>query len=287
MKTSKTVSVIIPCRNEEKFISNCIDSIINQDYPFNLIEIIVVDGDSDDSTINILNKYKNIIVLQNKKRIVPISMNMGINIAKGDYIIRIDAHCEYPVNYISKLIEYSIKYKCDNIGCVMETLPANNTNKAIAIAISVSHPLGVGNSYFRVGTEKIRYVDTVPFGCYKKKIFDEIGLYDEELIRNQDDELNARIIKNGGKIILVPQPILKYYARTTIFQLTKMFYQYGLYKPLVNNKIGRPTTLRQFAPLLLVLATLVGLTFGIYYYKILFLTFILLLCYVFLLMSCM
>jgi hypothetical protein len=116
----------------------------------------------------------------------------------------------------------------------------------------------MGNSYFRIGCNEVRQVDTVPFGCFKREVFDKVGLYDNELIRNQDDELNGRIIKNGGKIYLIPSIVTKYYARDKISKVRKMFYQYGFYKPLVNKKLGAPATIRQFFPLVFVL----GLFFG-------------------------
>jgi glycosyltransferase involved in cell wall biosynthesis len=199
-------------------------------------------------------------------------MNLGIRKAKGEYIVRIDAHCIYPTNYISELIFNSIKFNADNIGTIMETIPANSSVKAKVIAIALSHPLGVGNSYFRTGSSKIRQVDTVPFGCYKKEVFKNIGLYDEELIRNQDDELNGRLTQSGGKIILMPNIVLKYYARDTIKKVFSMFYQYGFFKPLVNLKLKKPATVRQFAPLLFVLAILTGLLAGLFNYLILKIT---------------
>ena len=272
MIEQKFVSVIIPCRNEQLYIENCVNSILNQDYSSDKIEIIVVDGLSNDNTIQILKKYAKIILLSNPKKIVPISMNLGIRKAKGEYIIRVDAHCIYPKNYISELILNSIKFNADNIGTIMETIPANNSVKAKVIAIALSHPLGVGNSYFRTGSNKIREVDTVPFGCYKKEVFKNIGLYDEELIRNQDDELNGRLTQSGGKIILMPNIVLKYYARDTIKKVFSMFYQYGFFKPLVNLKLKKPATVRQFAPLLFVLAILTGLLTGLFNYLILKIT---------------
>ena len=272
MIEQKFVSVIIPCRNEQLYIENCVNSILNQDYSSDKIEIIIVDGLSDDNTIQILKKYPNITLLNNPKKIVPISMNLGIRKAIGDYIIRIDAHCIYPKNYISELILNSIKFNADNIGTIMETIPANNSVKAKVIAIALSHPLGVGNSYFRTGSNKIREVDTVPFGCYKKEVFKNIGLYDEELIRNQDDELNGRLTQSGGKIILIPHIVMKGYARDTIKKVFSQYYQYGFFKPLVNLKLKKPTTARQFAPLLFVLAILTGFIAGLFNHLILQIT---------------
>ena len=121
----------------------------------------------------------------------------------------------------------------------------------------------MGNSYFRIGAKEIMQVDTVPFGCYRKEVFDKIGLYDTDLIRNQDDELNARLVKHGGKIYLLPYLIVDYFARNTIKKTGKMFYQYGLYKPLVNKKLGSPATIRQFFPLAFVLGLIFGLALSI------------------------
>jgi len=112
----------------------------------------------------------------------------------------------------------------------------------------------------------------VPFGCFRKEIFDRIGLFDEELIRNQDDELNGRIIKNGGKIFLIPDVIIDYFARDEVSKFSKMFYQYGLFKPLVNKKLGAATTIRQFFPVLFVLlliTTFFFTVFQLFAYKLL------------------
>ena len=138
------------------------------------------------------------------------------------------------------------------------SLPVKNTSLCKAIAVGVSHKFGIGNSLHKVGVKDITETDTVPFGCFRKDIFDRIGEFDEELIRNQDDEFNARIIKNGGKIYLIPDLVIDYYARDSIYKVSKMFYQYGLFKPLVNKKLGFPATLRQFFPLLFVVGLILG-----------------------------
>jgi len=185
-----------------------------------------------------------------------------------------DAHSIYPIDYISKLVEGLQKFNCDNVGGVWITEPANNSAKATAIANATSHPFGIGNAYYRLNIKTPKEVDTVPFGCYKRTIFEKIGYFDEELMRNQDDEFNARLIKNGGKIYLLPDVKIRYFARKTLSKTAKMFYQYGLYKPLVNLKIGQPATIRQFVPLALLLFVLVfaPLSFFGYYYFLVFLT---------------
>jgi GT2 family glycosyltransferase len=170
----------------------------------------------------------------------------------------LDAHTEFPQNYFTNLINNAEKLGADNVGGVVKTLPADFTVKANAIAIALSHIFGVGNSHFRVGAKTIKEVDTVPFGCFRRDIFNKIGLFDVDLIRNQDDEFNGRIIKNKGKIFLIPQIVVKYYARDTIEKVFKMFYQYGLFKPLVNKKLGMPTTIRQFLPVLFVSGLFIG-----------------------------
>ena len=162
--------------------------------------------------------------------------------------MRMDAHSEYPANYISGLVGWLVRSKADNVGGICITQPANQTPKAHAIAFALSHPLGVGNSYFRIGTAEPKWVDTVPFGCYRREVFDRIGLYDEALVRNQDDELNHRLITRGGRILLVPEIKSFYTARGSLGKLWVMYYQYGYFKPLAVRTIGAVMTARQLVP---------------------------------------
>lgn len=245
------VSVIIPVYNEERFIEPFLTSIYQQDFDKKRLEIIVVDGHSSDRTVEIIReKFSEVQIIDNPRKIVPISMNMGIRAAKGEYIIRLDAHCIYPKDYFSRLIHYITSLpNADNVGGVCRTLPANDSPEAMAIAIALSSKFGMGNSEFRVGADKIIEVDTVPFGCYRREVFDKIGYYDEELIRNQDNELNSRLKQNGGKIYLIPDLVIDYFARDSVKKCGKMFYQYGLFNPLVDKKLGNITTLRRLIPL--------------------------------------
>lgn len=256
------LSVICPIYNEEKYIVQCIESLLQQDYPQDDLEILFVDGMSTDKTREILaayiKKYSFIKMLDNPKKIVPYAMNAGIKASKGEIIIRLDGHVVYPQNYFSALVKNLKQLDADNVGALCETLPCGSSAKEVAIAEALSSSFGMGNSYFRIGCDKVKLVDTVPFGCFKRKVFDKVGLYDNELIRNQDDELNGRIIKNGGKIYLIPSIVTKYYARDKVSKVRKMFYQYGLYKPLVNKKLGAPATVRQFFPLVFVLGLIIG-----------------------------
>lgn len=259
---SNMLSVVCPVYNEEKYIQLCIESILKQDYPKDDLEIIFVDGMSNDKTRDIIESYAQkwqfIKLLDNPQKTVPYAMNDGIKASKGDVIIRLDGHVEYPANYFSALVANLRKLGADNVGALCETLPCGPSAKEYAIAEVLSSPFGMGNSYFRIGCNEVRQVDTVPFGCFRREVFDKVGLYDVELVRNQDDELNGRIINNGGKIYLIPSIVTKYYARDKISKVRTMFYQYGLYKPLVSKKLGAPATIRQFFPL----AFVVGLVLG-------------------------
>ena len=263
------LTVIVPIYNEEKYIAKCIESIMQQDYPKDDLEVLFVDGMSTDRTREIIASYQlqcpYLRVLDNPDRIVPPAMNIGIRAAKGDVIIRLDAHAIFPTNYFSELVRYLYELKAENVGGVCRTLPVNDTPVCQSIAAVLSSSFGMGNSYFRVGADEIKEVDTVPFGCFHRDLFDRIGYFDEELVRNQDDEFNGRIIKNGGKIYLLPHLVIDYYARDTIKKVYKMFYQYGVFKPLVNKKLGSPATLRQFFPLCFVLGLIVGLVLSIFF----------------------
>lgn len=258
------ISVICPIYNEEKYIALFLDSLLLQDYPKDDLEILLVDGMSKDKTREIIAEYSAkhpyLRLVNNPQKTVPYAMNNGIKNAKGDIIIRLDAHAEYPSNYFSILVEKLRELDgAENVGGVCITLPCNDTTAAVAIAECLSNKFGMGNSYFRVGAKEVMSVDTVPFGCFRKTLFDKIGLYDTDMIRNQDDELNGRIIKSGGKIYLLPDVEIKYFARDKISKVRKMFYQYGLYKPLGNKKLGSPATIRQFFPLLFVIVLVLGL----------------------------
>lgn len=258
------ISIICPIYNEEKYIPQFLDSILQQDYPKDDLEILLVDGMSKDRTRDIISeyaeKYPCLRLVDNPQQTVPYAMNNGIKNAKGDIIIRLDAHAEYPSNYFSVLVNKLDELEgAENVGGVCITLPCNETTVATAIAECLSNKFGMGNSYFRVGAKEVMSVDTVPFGCFRKTLFDKVGLYDTDMIRNQDDELNGRIIKNGGKIYLLPDVEIKYFARDKISKVRNMFYQYGLYKPLGNKKLGSPATIRQFFPLLFVIGLVIGL----------------------------
>ncbi len=253
------ISIIIPILNEEKYISKCLDSIVESNFDKSELEVLLVDGGSKDKTLEIIKEYQKkypfFKLLHNPKKIVPVAMNIGIKNAKGEYIIRLDAHSSYPKDYFSKLIFWHKKLNADNVGGVVITEVKNKTLSSNAIKNVLSDKLGVGSA-FRSGVSEIKEVDTVPFGCYKKEVFEKIGLYDERLVRNQDIELNKRLKKAGGKIYLIPEIKCTYYARETFQDLAKNNFNNGLWNILTAYYTGSLSSLsfRHFVPMLFVLS---------------------------------
>lgn len=219
------ISIIIPCRNEEKFIENCIQSVQDFSIPDDTgIEILIIDGKSIDNTRNIVESLiKNdsrIMLIENPNIFQSFAINIGLKKAQGEFIMRLDAHTIYPKNYLCDLYETIIKTNSDNCGGQLITKPGGNTYGAAIVQALTTHPFGVGNSGFRTGLKQGE-VDTVPFGFFKKDIFKKIGYFDERLIRAQDYEFNSRIIKNGGKIWLNPTVIATYYNQNRLYKFYK------------------------------------------------------------------
>lgn len=257
------VSVIIPCRNEEKFIEKCLDSVIAQDYPEEEMEILVIDGMSEDGTREIVEEYANrypfIRLLDNHKKITPCAFNIGIKHSKGEIIVIMGAHALYKNDYISKCIKYLNEYEADNVGGVMITLPRENSFIGRAIANVLMCRFGVGNSDFRTGTNEPKYTDTVFGGCYRKEIFDRIGLFNEKLIKAQDRELNFRLREKGGKILLFPDIVCFYYARTNLFKYLKHIFEWGYWVFHVYKFIHKHLVFwRNFIPLIFVTSLLIS-----------------------------
>jgi glycosyltransferase involved in cell wall biosynthesis len=251
------VTVIVPTRNEEAFLAKCLDSIVATTYPLDRLEVLVADGRSEDRSREIVAEYSArhpwIRLIDNPGRIAPTALNLGIAAARGDVIVRMDSHAVFPRDYLTRLVAALLETGADNVGGCLVTLPMDDTPVARAIALGMSHPFGVGNSYFRIGSRARRWVDTVPFGCFRRDVFDRVGMFDEELVRNQDDEFNFRIVRRGGRVLLDPTIVASYYARRSVAEMSRMFYQYGYFKPLVARKIGRVMTVRQVVPAALLL----------------------------------
>jgi len=253
---TKNVSIIIPCRNEEKFIAECLDSVVNQDFPKENLEVLVVDGMSTDGTRSkiqeIKNKYREVDIklLDDPKKFTPFGLNIGIKNSRGEAIIRMDAHAKYKNNYISKCVEYLKKYDADNVGGIIKTLPSKNTVVAKAIAICLSSSFGAGGAKFREGTKEPAWVDTVFGGCYKREVFDRIGLYNENLIRSQDMEFNIRLKKAGGKILLHPEIISYYYPKSNLKDFFFHNIEDGIWAILPLRFVKVSLRMRHYIPLI-------------------------------------
>ena len=252
------VSVVMPVYNEEKYIVKCIESLLLQDFPIENMEWIFVDGCSKDHTVEILEKYQHrypklIKIFRNPHKIVPYAMNIGIEASRGKYIVRLDAHADYATNYITKCIYYLENTDADNVGGVAETKGKGFMGNAIAKMLSSK--FGVGNSQFRTNGES-GYVDTVPFGAFKREVFSKHGGYDERLVRNQDNEMNFRIRKNGGKIYLASDIHLSYYCRDTLNGISAMAIKNGMWNIITMKLCPGSMGLRHFIPFLFVLSIL-------------------------------
>jgi len=249
-----SISIIIPCRNEKDFIVKCLDSIFANDYPAEKREVLVIDGMSEDGTREVLKKYiashPSVKMIDNPKKITPSALNLGIKNAKGEVIIRMDAHASYQKDYIKKCLKYLKDYGADNVGGVVKTLPAQNTIVAKAIAASLSGTFGAGSSYFRIGAKEPKWVDTVFGGCYKRNVFDRVGFFNENLVRSQDMEFNLRLKKAGGKILLAPDIISYYYPSATLGKFFSHNIQDGIWAVLPFKFAKRPLRFRHYVPLL-------------------------------------
>lgn len=274
------LSIIIPCLNEERYIGQCLTSIINSTYPKDSLEILIVDGGSSDQTRSIIRTIichsPFIRLLDNPARYTPVALNIGIRESKGEYIIRLDAHAKYPEDYCERLVTQSISLGAANIGGVWKTHILHSTQTANAIKNVLSDHYGVGNALFRTGITTITEVDTVPFGCFPRETFEKYGLFNEHLLRNQDIEFNKRLIKGGGKIYLLPDVECIYYARETYSSLAKNNYQNGYWNILTPYYTGALTSLsvRHFVPLGFVMALLVPVLVSPFYPPILWITLI-------------
>lgn len=250
------VSVVMPVYNEERYIGKCMESLLEQDYPKERMEWIFVDGMSQDRTVEILKEYQAqypqlIVVLTNKDKTVPYAMNIGIGQAKGDFIVRLDAHAEYDRDYISKCIQCLKDTGADNVGGIAITKGRGFVGGCIAKMLSSK--FGVGNSQFRTFGES-GYVDTVPFGAFRREVFDKYGGYDVRLTRNQDNEMNYRIRKNDGKIYLSKDIHLTYYCRDTISGLCDMAMKNGQWNVITMKLCPGSMGIRHFVPLAFVLS---------------------------------
>jgi succinoglycan biosynthesis protein ExoA len=262
--SSPLVTVILPIRNEARYIARCLESVVNQDYPRERVEILVVDGMSEDGTRDILAQFADrdprVRLIDNPQRIVPTALNRGIRAARGEIVIRVDGHAIIAGDYVRRCVQVLSQVNADCVGGPIVTV--GETWMARGIAIAQSSPFGAGSAAFRYANTP-QYVDTLAFGAYRRQVFDRIGLFDEELVRNQDDEFNYRLIRAGGKIWLDPAIRSDYFSRASLRALWKQYFEYGFWKVRVIQKHGRPASWRHLVPAAFVLALAASAALGI------------------------
>ena len=250
------VSVVIPCRNEKAFVGRCIEAIYNSELPEHVhIKVIVVDGMSNDGTREELDRlqtiYTSLNVVDNIQQLTPIAFNLGIHYCDFDFLQIIGARHIITTNYISKSIDILInKPEIWCVGGKIKNVFTTEDSQVISEAMSTSFGMGLGN--FRTLNES-SFTDTVTSPMYPKFVFEKIGYFDEQLVRNQDDDFNFRVNKAGGKIWFESEIALDYYVRSNYSGLMKQFYQYGYWKVFVNTKHKTVTTWRQLIPPVFVL----------------------------------
>ena len=249
------VSLIMPVRNESHFIERSLGAILAQDYPSQSLEVIVADGMSTDGTREVLLSlratHSNVQLVDNFGKIVPTGINAAMRVATGEIIVRVDGHCKIASDYVRRCVEHLEKGNVDGVGGPIET--RGQTYLAKVIACAMSSKFGVGGSTFRTGTREAILVDTIAFPAYTRAIIEKAGPYDEELVRNQDDEYNYRIRKLGGRLLLAPDVKSHYFSRSSLQSLFKQYFQYGYWKVRVMQKHPRQMSIRQFIPPLFVL----------------------------------
>jgi succinoglycan biosynthesis protein ExoA len=254
------VSIIVPVYNEAAYIKQCLESILRNEYPRDRFEILVIDGGSTDGTHEIIEQmakqYPQIIILKNYKRIQSVAMNIGIRNSRGEIIIRMDAHTLYAPDYIHRCVELLETTEAANVGGPQRAVGTNYISNAIAIAITV--PFGIGNAYFRYA-EREMWVDTVYLGAWRKSTLEALGGFNEEWVVNEDYELNYRLRKAGGRILLSPKIKCWYYVRPSLKALARQYLRYGFWR--AKTVVTYPDSLRwrQLAPPGLVISLLLSL----------------------------
>lgn len=244
------VSIVMPVRNEAAYIRRSLGAVLAQDYPWEYLEVLVMDGCSDDDTRRVVSQFQEecsrLSLIENPGRIVSKGLNLALKHAQGEIIIRVDGHCEIAPDYVRRCVAHLQQDGIDGVGGPLETV--GTTPLAQSIAIAMSTPFGVGGSAFRTSQKQTLLVDTIPFPAYTRSAIAQAGPFDEELVRNQDDEYNYRLRKLGYRLLLAADVRSRYYSRNNLQSLWKQYYQYGFWKVRVFQKHPRQMRLRQFIP---------------------------------------
>jgi glycosyltransferase involved in cell wall biosynthesis len=271
-----SVTVIVPCRNEEKHICRCLESILANDYPRDRMEILIVDGISEDRTPEIVKAYADrypfIRLVNNPEKHIPGALNRGIRAACGDTIIKMDAHSTYQPDHISLCIGFQEKYGAENVGGVCRMSPGADTAVAQAIALGLGHRFGSGNAGVKVGVKQPTWSDAAAFGCFKKELFTRIGFFDERLLGSSDMDMNVRIRASGGRILLVPQVVIGYCTDSSLRSFWKHNFADGVWATYVLKFGSRGWSWRHWVPLLFLLSLVGPLAVSRFYPGLLWLT---------------
>jgi len=253
------ISVVIAILNEERFIERCLDGVLAQDYPAEQMEILVADGMSTDRTRELVAKYPRVRLIDNPGRIVSCGLNRALAEARGEIIVRLDGHCEYPRDYVRRVVALREELNADSVGGVLVPVATDYVQRAIAAAYA--SPVGLGSAGLKAtaSVDLVREVDTVHGGCWRRERLLAVGGFDEEMVRNQDDELSFRLRHSGGKIFQSLAIRVEYHVRNSYRKLFRQFMQYGYWKVRVVRKHPRQASVRHFVPAGFVLAVLTGL----------------------------
>lgn len=248
LASRKLVTVVVPCVNEEGYIGRFLKTVSEQEVDFSY-EVLVALGPSQDKTEEVISQFSHgdleIRVIENSAGFVSPGLNAAIRQANGQIIVRMDVHSEYASDYLSKCVKWLQKTDADNVGGAARAKAKTFTQEVIAEAYNSVYSVG-GAKFHDIEFEG--WVDTVPYGCWKRESFERFGLFDEQLVRNQDDEHNLRICKQGGKIWLSREIISWYYPRKTLLALWKQYFQYGYWKVVILKKHKLPASWRHLVP---------------------------------------
>jgi glycosyltransferase involved in cell wall biosynthesis len=251
------VTVLVPARNEARFIEGCLNSIIGNGYPESLLEVLVIDGQSDDGTVEIVQRYERshpcVSLIENPRRITPSALNLGVKAARGDFVVWMSAHNKYDAGYIRNCVEWALRTGADNVGGVIVAQPRDNTAFGRAITLALAHRFGNGGSKFRMPVAEAAWADTVFGGCYRKDVFKKIGLFNEDLVRGQDFEFNVRLHRAGLRTLLVPNVRSTYFARSRPLDFLKHNWANGVWAilPFRYSDVV-PVSFRHLVPMLFV-----------------------------------
>ena len=246
------ISIVIPCRNEARYIRQVLDALRDQD--FTDFETIIVDGDSDDETVSIVQQYSaqqslHLKLIHNPQRTIPSSLNLGIKNASGEIIVRLDAHSRPTKNYLQACLNALNESGAEVAGGAWDVKAGDDTIIAAAIAAAVSSPLGAGDAAYRLNQNQAREVDTVPFGCFRRETWERVGGYNEELFANEDYEFYFRLRQRGGRIYFDPKIRCEYFAVSTLRALAQQYWRYGWWKAQMLRRHPRSIRARQLIPI--------------------------------------